>query len=158
MPQNPVSPASNRPPPTNSGTAKNHGETSQSEQRPQKRQAAGADLHLALQLDRLPAVDHGGQSGLAPALQPALEHEGLAALVDLGGERGGIAARAGAGAAVEDHGAPLIGREVRLVELREREMADAGDALARMLVAFPDVHQDRSVVDETLGLVRADGA
>ena len=34
------------------------------------------------------------------------------------------------------------------------EMADAGDVLARMLVAFPDVHQDRAVVDETLGLVR----
>ena len=37
-------------------------------------------------------------------------------------------------------------------------MADAGDALARMLVAFPDIHQDGSVVDEALGLVRADGA
>ena len=40
---------------------------------------AGADLHLALKLDRL-HVDHDRQPGLAPGIESALDDVGFAAL------------------------------------------------------------------------------
>ena len=159
MPQNPVSPASSSPAADEERDGKEPGRYGEAENCSQQRQAAGADLHLPLQLERLPPVDHRGQAGLAPAVQPALENESVAALVDLGGERGGIAARARAGAAVEDHRRGRDGRRSRSSSSFESaQMAAAGNMFARVFVGFPNIHENGALVHETLGLVRPDAA
>ena len=47
--------------------------------------------------------------------------------------------------------------ELRLVELRQRQVARAGNVLARMLVGFADVDQNRAVVEQRAGPLRGDG-
>ena len=50
----------------------------QTQHRSEERQAAGADLHLPLQLDRLTAVGYDGQPRLLPGIETAFDDEGFA--------------------------------------------------------------------------------
>ena len=79
MPQKPVTPATIRPAPTKAGTREKPGRHEQAQHRAEERKAAGADLHLPLQLDRLTAVGHDGEPRLLPGIETALDDEGLAA-------------------------------------------------------------------------------
>ena len=78
IPQKPVTPATISPAPTNAGTRKKPRRNEQAQHRPEERKAAGADLHLPLQLDRLTAIGYDGQPRLLPGIETALDDEGFA--------------------------------------------------------------------------------
>ena len=155
IPQKPVTPATISPAPTNAGTPKNQGETNRAQHRSEERKAAGADLNLPLQLDRLTAVGHDGEPCLLPGIETTFDDEGFAGATYFLGEPRGVAHRSRATLAMKDDGLAFVQREVGLVELGERQMARPGDLLPGMLIRLADVDQDRALMQEPLGFGRA---
>ena len=58
---------------------------------------------------------------------------------------------------MKDDGLAAMGGDIRLVELRQRQVVAAGDAFARPFVGLAHVDQHGAVGDEAPGFLRGDG-
>ena len=128
----------------------------QTQHRSEECQAACADLHLPLQLNRLTAIGRDGKPRLLPGVETALDDEGLAGATHFLGEPRRMARRARAALAMKDDGLAFVQREVGLVQLGQRQMVRPGDLLPGMLIRLADVDQDGSPMQKTLSFGRAD--
>ena len=120
------------------------------EDRSSQREAAGPDLHLTVELERLAGVPLQGQAGPAQRLQPTLDDVGLAGIPRPGGEPRRRTLGAHAALAVEDHDPGAV--KVRLVEAGQGRMAGAGHPLAGVLVGLAHVDQGRPLRNQPLGV------
>ena len=90
MPQKPVMPATDQTRADKSRNREKPGRNEQTQDRAEERKAAGADLNLPLQFDRLTAVGRDGESRLLPGIETTLDDEGLAGSVHFRGEPRGM--------------------------------------------------------------------
>jgi hypothetical protein len=65
--------------------------------------------------------------------------------------------RVRAAPAMKEHRSSFVRRKIRFVELRQRHVMRARNLLAGVLIGFPDIDQDRTLIHQALGIFGRDG-